>query len=86
MLAREPFEIAGAVSGVFGEKYRKLHWQICSLLTEFSLVQFVTLNYNDESSINECLRAADHAIQYGEDLEPKTDFDMNANETGSVEM
>lgn len=51
-------------------KYRKLNQAMGELLDEYSLVSFVTLNREDEDSIELCLAHVNHCIQYGEDLEP----------------
>lgn len=49
----------------------KLTYAICSLLDDFTMVSFLPLNLKDEESIGLVLHAADHLIQYGEDLEPR---------------
>lgn len=57
-------------------KYRKLNETMGQLLDEYSLVNFVTLNRDDEDSIELCLAHVNHCIQYGEDLEPTGNYDM----------
>lgn len=52
-------------------KYRKLNEAMAELMDEYGLVSFVTLNREDEDSIELCLAHVNHCIQYGEDLEPK---------------
>ena len=39
------------------------------------MVSFIPLNITDEESINLVLAHIDHAMQYGEDLEPKEPVD-----------
>lgn len=56
-------------------KYRKLNEAMGRLLDEYSLVSFVTLNREDEDSIELCLAHVNNCIQYGEDLEPQGNFD-----------
>lgn len=51
-------------------KYRKLNEAMAQLIDEYNLVSFVTLNRDDEDSIELCLAHVNHCIQYGEDLEP----------------
>jgi len=51
-------------------KYRKLNEAMGQLLDEYSLVSFVTLDREDEDSIELCLAHVNNCIQYGEDLEP----------------
>lgn len=40
-------------------------------ISDYSLVSFVPLNIKEEESIELVLAHVDHAIQYGEDMEPK---------------
>jgi len=56
-------------------KYRRLNEAMGNLLDEYSLVSFVTLNKEDEDSVELCLAHVNHCIQYGEDLEPTGRFD-----------
>jgi len=57
-------------------KYRKLNEAMGQLIDEYSLVSFVTLNREDEDSIELCLAHVNNCIQYGENLEPTGKFDM----------
>lgn len=57
-------------------KFRKLNEALGTLLDEYSLVSFVTLNKEDEDSVELCLAHVNHCIQYGENLEPSGKFDM----------
>jgi len=51
-------------------KYRALNEAMGQLLDDYSLVSFVTLNREDEDSLELCLAHVNNCIQYGEDLEP----------------
>jgi hypothetical protein len=53
------------------QRYRRLNDAICNLIDDYSMVQFVPLNWKDEESVELCLAHIDHALQYGEDVEPK---------------
>eukprot|EP01089_Gocevia_fonbrunei_P002550 TRINITY_DN12501_c0_g1_i1.p1 TRINITY_DN12501_c0_g1~~TRINITY_DN12501_c0_g1_i1.p1 ORF type:complete len:277 (-),score=53.82 TRINITY_DN12501_c0_g1_i1:32-862(-) len=52
-------------------RFAGLNAALGSLIEDDSLVGFIPLNVNDEESIRQVLGTIDHAIQYGEDLEPK---------------
>ena len=49
----------------------RLTESICSLIDDFSMVNFVPLDISDEESITVVMSHIDHAIQYGENLEVK---------------
>jgi len=68
------------------ERFQKLNEAIGSLLDDYSMVQFVPLNNQDEESINNLLLQVDNAIQYGEDLEVKENRDDEMNEEEEKEM
>lgn len=53
------------------KKLNKLTQAIGSVVDDYMMVSFVMLDPNEEESIDEILIQTDHAIQYGEDLEPK---------------
>jgi len=57
-------------------KYKRLNAAMAEVLDEYSLVSFVTLNKEDEDSIELCVAHVNHCIQYGENLEPSGKFDM----------
>lgn len=62
-----------------------LNQAIGNLLDEYSMVHFVPLDISSETSIEFVLSQADNAIQYGEDLEPKTtDYGEEEGMTGGV--
>jgi len=73
--------VVEALSANMHPKYRKLNEAMGHLLDEYSLVSFVTLNREDEDSIELCLAHVNNCIQYGEDLEPQTK-DMDEGEDG----
>lgn len=60
-------KLNASMAGKFGQ----LNQSLVSLLDEYSLVSFVDLDCTEEDSIAYALSCVDHAIQYGEDLEPK---------------
>ena len=51
--------------------YKKLNQALVQLLDEYDIVSFVGLNVRREESIERLLAQIDHAVQYGEQLEPK---------------
>lgn len=57
-------------------KYKLLNEAMGAILEEYSLVGFVALNREDEDSIELVVEHVNHCIQYGENLEPKGNFDM----------
>lgn len=65
-------------SGLLGDlnehtapQFRALNRALCSLLDDYSMVQFVTLDPTDEDSADHVLMQIENAIQYGEDEEPQ---------------
>lgn len=52
-------------------KWKPLSQAICGVLDDYSMVSFVPLNIADDDTIETVLYHVDHAINYGEDLEPK---------------
>ena len=51
--------------------YLKLNQALVQLLDEYDIVSFVGLNIKREESIQRLVAQIDHAVQYGEQLEPK---------------
>lgn len=76
MLDKEPRELL-EFSENLPDKYLQMNYALVELLEEYSLVSFAVLDIDDESTIEQVLVLADHAIQYGENLEPEAKFDMN---------
>lgn len=52
-------------------RLRGLTEAMSTVIDDYMLVSFVMLDVSDEDSIESVLMRTDHAIQYGEDLEPK---------------
>ncbi|KAF7724753.1 ATP binding protein [Apophysomyces ossiformis] len=69
-------EEAGAVSeenrSSRSLKFNALNQAIVQLIDDYSMVSFIPLNITDEDSVEYVLSSVDHAMQYGEDLEPKS--------------
>ncbi|KNE70321.1 hypothetical protein AMAG_14464 [Allomyces macrogynus ATCC 38327] len=60
-------------------KWKGLNMAVTQLIDSYSMVSFIPLDITDEESIGALLLQIDHAVQYGEDLEPeepKDEFDM----------
>ncbi|XP_053990695.1 GPN-loop GTPase 3-like [Hylaeus volcanicus] len=77
ILDAEPTHLMQECRRHMPDRYRKLNERISELLEEYSLVSFVPLNISDEDSIACVAHTVNNAIQYGEDLEPKADFDIS---------
>jgi GTPase SAR1 family protein len=58
-------------------KLKSLSQAISSVVDDYMLVSFALLDVTDEDSIEGVLLRTDHAIQYGEDLEPKEPKDYD---------
>lgn len=56
---------------IWNERHRQLTNAIAQVLEDYSIVKFVSLNSDDEESIEQLLLVIDTTIQYGEDLEVK---------------
>lgn len=56
----------------------KLNNVLINFVENYSLVQFNTLNLNDEESISAVLYNADNVLQYFESQEPREDVFDNA--------
>ncbi|VDO32272.1 unnamed protein product [Haemonchus placei] len=56
---------------MWNERHRQLTRTIAQVLEDYSIVKFVSLNCDDEESIEQLLLVIDTTIQYGEDLEVK---------------
>jgi len=61
-------------SGHWNKKYRKLTKALASMMDDYSLLKFLTLDVTDEGSIDDVLLCIDNAIQYGEDAEVKVNY------------
>lgn len=72
-----------SLNATMSGKLLRLNQSIGELIDEYSMVSFVPLDPNDDDSITYILSSIDHAIQYGEDLEPvdKTIADRTEDDT-----
>ena len=52
-------------------KMRRLTEAMSSVIDDYMMVSFACLDPTDEDSIEDVLARTDHAVQYGEDLEPR---------------
>ena len=64
-------ELLGDLNEHTAPQFRALNRALCSLLDDYSMVQFVTLDPTDEDSADHVLMQIENAIQYGEDMEPQ---------------
>ncbi|GBE62374.1 ATP-binding domain 1 family protein, putative [Babesia ovata] len=76
LINRGPDELLGALDSHLPPKFKGLNLAFVSLLEDFNLVSFIPLNINDEASLEQIVVATDASLQYGEDAEPRTNFDM----------
>lgn len=75
--------VAATASSLRPRRDERLTDALCNLLEDYSMVSFCPLNIRDEESIEHVLSTADHAIQYGEDLEVRA---AEANDFDSTEQ
>jgi hypothetical protein len=66
-------------------RMKRLTEALCGVIDDYMMVSFAMLDPNDEDSIELVLAQTDHAIQYGEDLEPKEVVDYDEDEDGEDE-
>ena len=52
--------------------FARLNATICELIEEWNIVQFMPLDPNDTDTVDLILAQIDSAIQYHDDVEPKT--------------
>jgi hypothetical protein len=64
------------------EKLKRLTRAMSGVIEDYMIVSFVMLDITDESSLDEVLARIDHAIQYGEDLEPREPADEDMDNDG----
>ena len=72
--------LLGELNAAMGARYARLNAALARVLDEYDMVGFVPLDLTDEDSLDAVLAQVDHAIQYGEDAEPKEprEFDDGA--------
>ncbi|EDO07123.1 ATP binding protein family protein [Babesia bovis T2Bo] len=75
---RGPDDLLNSLDSHLPPKYKRLNSAFASLLEDYNLISFVPLNINDEGSLEQLVVATDICLQYGEDAEPRANFDMNA--------
>ncbi len=63
------------------KQFNTLNISICKLLEEYSLVNFLPLDVTDEDSLESVLMQVNSTIQFGEDLEPRTQDFEDGEET-----
>ena len=56
-------------------QFSRLNASLLTLFTEYSIMSFLPLNIKEEDSIDYVLSSIEHAMQFGEDLEPFEDKD-----------
>jgi len=69
--------------------YARLNASMSQLIEQYSMVSFYPLDLTDEDSIDVLLQHIDHAIQYGEDGEPREPQDeqeVELNEHGHLSL
>jgi len=71
--------LAGELARGMPPRHRRLNEALCRLLDEYDMVAFLPLDVTDEESVAALLQQVDHAMQYGEDLEPKEPRDEEAD-------
>lgn len=79
MINRSPDELLYALDKQLPGKFKGLNAAFVSLLEDFNLVNFLPLNVNDEAALEQLVVTTDAALQYGEDAEPRANFDMYAD-------
>ena len=59
--------------GVGGRRFAALTAALGRVLDDYSLVRFVPLDITDDENVTDLLTVIDNTIQYGEDLEVRTE-------------
>jgi GPN-loop GTPase len=67
-------------SNVFLGRFSQLNKAIASVIYDYSLVKFYTLDMSKEESITDLLVEIDLSIQYGEDLDVKEPKEIEPND------
>jgi hypothetical protein len=67
-----------------GGHFKHLTNALCSVIDDYMMVSFVMLDRSNEDSIDLVLAHTDHAVQYGEDLEPKEIRDEDMDDDDDV--
>ena len=82
---RELTERARGDASFASERRARLTRALARVLDDYSLVKFFPLDPRDEENVQDLLQAVDNCIQYGEDLEVRTESLENVNEAGADE-
>eukprot|EP01042_Synura_sphagnicola_P009623 gene9623-12350_t len=62
------------------QRMKKLTEAICSVVDDYMMVSFILLDLADEDTMNEVMAFTDHAIQFGENAEPRAPLDIEDTE------
>lgn len=81
-LETDPSLLLEDLNATTSPKFAALNEALLRLIDDFNLVSFIPLNITDEDSVAVTLQHIDHAMQYGEDVEPKEVRDDDMNESG----
>jgi len=79
----DPDELVAELNEESNPSLYRLNAAMASLLEDYSLVGFLPLNMYDSESVTLVLSHIDHAIQYGEDVEPT---DPDEQEAGALPL
>jgi GPN-loop GTPase len=72
--------ITKEMNRVSSKQFRKLTEAIGSVIDDYMMIGFVMLDISDEDSLTAVVAHADHAVQYGEDVEPMEPKDSDGME------
>jgi GTPase SAR1 family protein len=70
-LTPDPTILLSDLSETTSKRYNKLNSAIVTLISDYSLVQFLPLNMAEEDALSDVMLYIDNTIQYGEDLDVK---------------
>lgn len=73
----DPLLLASSANASTNPRLHALNAAVVRLVDDFSVVHFLPSDANDEQSVGTLLSHIDHAMQYGEDEEPKEPRDMD---------
>lgn len=76
----DPLLLESEANVATNPKFHSLNRAIVQLIDDFSMVNFMGLDSGSEDSVGALLSHIDHAMQYGEDEEPKEPKDMDRYE------
>lgn len=73
----DPLLLESEANAYTNPKFHSLNRSIVQLIDDFSMVNFMPVDATSEYSVGALLSHIDHAMQYGEDQEPKEPRDMD---------